>query len=144
MTRSTYKAMNILFFLMPKSEVAYLFNDMTMRQVIEKFDYYKYSSMPILDRKGKYVGTITEGDVLRQLCKMNLDLRAAEEFPISSISRRTDNESVRITANMEDIISKAVNQNFIPVVDDNNIFIGIITRKSIIEYFYIKSCSNEM
>lgn len=136
--------MNILFFLMPKSEVAYLFNDMTMRQVIEKFDYYKYSSMPILDRKGKYVGTITEGDVLRQLCKMNLDLRAAEEFPISSISRRTDNESVRITANMEDIISKAVNQNFIPVVDDNNIFIGIITRKSIIEYFYIKSCSNEM
>lgn len=144
MTRSTYKAMNILFFLMPKSEVAYLFNDMTMRQVIEKFDYYKYSSMPILDRKGRYVGTITEGDVLRQLCKMNLDLRAAEEFPISSISRRTDNESVRITANMEDIISKAVNQNFIPVVDDNNIFIGIITRKSIIEYFYIKSCSNEM
>ncbi len=136
--------MNILFFLMPKSEVAYLFNDMTMRQVIEKFDYYKYSSMPILDRKGRYVGTITEGDVLRQLCKMNLDLKAAEEFPISSISRRTDNESVRITANMEDIISKAVNQNFIPVVDDNNIFIGIITRKSIIEYFYIKSCSNEM
>ena len=57
--------MNILFFLMPKSEVAYLFNDMTMRQVIEKFDYYKYSSMPILDRKGRYVGTITEGDVLR-------------------------------------------------------------------------------
>ena len=68
---------------------------------------------------------------------MNLDLKAAEEFPISSISRRTDNESVRITANMEDIISKAVNQNFIPVVDDNNIFIGIITRKSIIEYFYM-------
>ena len=31
-------------------------------------------------------------------------------------------------------MSKAVNQNFVPVVDDKDIFIGIITRKDIIQY----------
>ena len=37
---------------------------------------------------------------------------------------------------MEDLIKKAMNQNFVPVVDDQNKFIGIITRKSIIEYCF--------
>lgn len=39
---------------------------------------------------------------------------------------------------MEDLIQKAMNQNFVPVVDDQKKFIGIITRKSIIEYCYEK------
>ena len=133
--------MNILFFLMPKGEVSFLFDDMTMRQVIEKFDYYKYSSMPILNHKGEYVGTITEGDILRKLRTMEIDIKAAENIPISEIPRRTDNQAVKITQDMEDVISMAVNQNFIPVIDDHNIFIGIITRKTIIQYFYVKSCS---
>jgi predicted transcriptional regulator len=30
-------------------------------------------------------------------------------------------------------------QNFVPVVDDQKNFIGIITRKDIIRYFYEKS-----
>ena len=34
---------------------------------------------------------------------------------------------------------RAINQNFVPVVDDQGSFIGIITRKSIIKY-----CYNEM
>ncbi len=136
--------MNILFFLMPKSEVAYLFNDMTMRQVIEKFDYYKYSSMPIINRKGEYIGTITEGDILRKLRTLEIDIKAAENIPISDIARRTDNKAVSITSDMEDVINMAVNQNFIPVVDDHNTFIGIITRKTIIQYFYVKSCSSDI
>ena len=40
---------------------------------------------------------------------------------------------------MEDLIGKALNQNFVPVLDDQKCFIGIITRKDIIHYFYKKS-----
>ena len=39
---------------------------------------------------------------------------------------------------MEDLIGKALNQNFVPVLDDQKCFIGIITRKDIIQYFYKK------
>ena len=36
------------------------------------------------------------------------------------------------------MLDRALNQNFIPVVDDQKNFIGIITRKEIIKYFYQK------
>lgn len=39
---------------------------------------------------------------------------------------------------MEELINRAMNQNFVPVVDDQDKFIGIITRKDIIQYFYNK------
>lgn len=54
--------MNILFFLTPKSEVAYIYEDYTIRQALEKMEYHKYSAIPIISKDGKYVGTITEGD----------------------------------------------------------------------------------
>ena len=40
---------------------------------------------------------------------------------------------------MEDLLEKTLNQNFVPVVDDLNHFIGIITRKDVIQYFYKKN-----
>ena len=56
--------MNVLFFLTPKSKVAYIYDDFTLRQTLEKMEYHRYSAVPLLTREGKYVGTITEGDLL--------------------------------------------------------------------------------
>lgn len=131
--------MNILFFLTPKKDVAYVFNDDTLRQVIEKMEFHKYSCIPMISIDGKYVGTITEGDLLWGIKNQwNLNLREAEEIPITKIARRTDYQPVHIECNMEDLMDKAMNQNFVPVVDDQNNFIGIITRKDLIQYCYRK------
>ena len=48
--------MNILFFLTPKKEVAYVENDDTLRQVLEKIEYHKYTR---LDEKMKGKHRIT-------------------------------------------------------------------------------------
>ena len=81
--------MNLLFFLTPKAEVAYLYDDFTLRQAIEKMEYHRYSSIPILNRKGEYVGTITEGDILWAVKRnYNLNLQDAEDMPIMSIPRK--------------------------------------------------------
>ena len=53
--------MNVLFFITPKSEVAYLYEDYSLRQALEKMEHYRYSAIPIIDRNGCYVGTMTEG-----------------------------------------------------------------------------------
>jgi CBS domain containing-hemolysin-like protein len=45
---------------------------------------------------------------------------------------------VSIDANIEDLIATSMNQNFVPVVDDKDTFIGIIKRRDIIEYCYDK------
>ena len=125
--------MNILFFLRPKSEVAYIYDYHTLRQALEIMEYHKYSSVPILNREGKYVGTK----------KRNLlNLKDAEDVSIMKIERRMDYLSVSAESDMEDLIERAMEQNFVPVVDDQGHFIGIITRRDIIGYCYdkIKEC----
>ena len=126
---------NILFFLTPKALCAYLMDDYTVRQALEKMEAAHYAAIPILNRHGEYVGTLTEGDVLwamKNLC--NMDLRKAETHRITEISRRKDNIPVRVTTSMFDLIDRASTQNFVPVVDDKDAFIGIVTRGAIIKY----------
>ena len=92
--------MNIMFFLKPKSELAYIYDYHTLRQAMEIMEYHKYSCVPILNKEGKYVGSITEGDVLWALKKLDI-------FNIKE-------------------------------ADDQEHFIGIITRRDIIGYCYDK------
>ena len=126
---------NILFFLTPKAMCAHLHADNTLRQALERMEQAHYTALPILDRKGHYVGTLTEGDLLwaiKDMCSM--DLRQTENHKIMEISHRKDNVPVRVNTSMQDLIERAANQNFVPVVDDKNDFIGIITRRSIMKY----------
>lgn len=97
--------MNILFFLTPKSEVAYIYEDYTIRQALEKMEYHKYSAIPIISKDGKYVGTITEGDFLWTLKNdLNLDLKGLEDVPVTDINRKMDNSPVSINADIEDLV----------------------------------------
>ena len=131
--------MNIMFFLKPKSEVAHIYDDDTVRQVLERMEYHRYSCIPMLNRQGKYVGSITEGDLLWWLKgNHNLNLKLAEMVSIQEVGRRLDYKPVRAEAKMEDLMEKAMEQNFVPVVDDQGNVSGIITRKDIIGYFYDK------
>ena len=126
---------NILFFLTPKAMCAFLYDDYTVRQALEKMEAAHYAALPILNRKGEYCGTLTEGDVLwamKNMCYM--DIRQAEAHRIMEISRRKDNVPVRVTTSMYDLVERASAQNFVPVVDDKDTFIGIVRRGAIIQY----------
>lgn len=126
---------NILFFLTPKAMCALLYDDFTIRQALEKMEVAGYAAIPILNRRGEYRGTLTEGDLLwamKNMCYM--DMRQAEAHRIMEISRRRDHLPVRVTTSMQDLVERATNQNFVPVVDDKDAFIGIVTRGAIVKY----------
>ena len=126
---------NILFFLTPKAMCAYLNDDYTIRQALERMESAGYASLPILNKQGEYRGSLTEGDLLWALKNMcYMDMRQAEARRIVEITRRRDYLPVRVTAPIKDVIQRAARQNFIPVVDDKDTFIGIVTRKVIIQY----------
>ena len=128
--------MNILFLLTPKATCAYLHDDDTLRQALEKMEVSRYASLPILAKDGSYRGTLTEGDLLWHIKNLGTaDLRALESHSIMEIAHRRDNAPVSVAARVEDLLSKAVIQNFVPVVDDRGTFIGIVTRKAILQHF---------
>lgn len=127
--------MNIAFFLLPKKDVVYLSNNNTMRQALEKMEYHRHTAIPLIDEKGRYAGTITEGDLLWKLKNMpNLNLSCTEKILLRDIPQQMQNQPVKIDAQIQDLLSLAVGQNFVPVVDDDGIFIGLVRRSEIIEY----------
>ena len=128
--------MNILFFLTPKEEGAYIYDTDSLRQALEKMEHHSFAAVPIISRAdGHYVGTLTEGDLLWSIKdRGNLSLKLSEDISIMEVRRKWDNEPVDVDVNMEDLLNKAMNQNFVPVIDDRKRFIGIITRKDLIQY----------
>ncbi|MEQ8154331.1 MAG: CBS domain-containing protein [Clostridiaceae bacterium] len=129
--------MNIAFFLTPKSEVIYENVDASMRQVMERMEYHGYTAIPLIDRAGRYVGTLTEGDLLWELKNSSdLNFKNTETVKVKDIPRRINHKSVSIDSTIESLISLSISQNFVPVVDDNRTFIGIIKRSDIINYCY--------
>lgn len=125
---------NIFFFLIPKSQVEYLNEDDTVRQALEKMEYHKYSCIPVLSSDGKYLRSISDGDLLRYIKQKRLSLAKSENTNIMLVPIIKDVKSIPIYKNIDDLLDLIINQNFAPVLDDSGIFIGIITRKSVIEY----------
>lgn len=136
--------MNIAYFLKTKDEVAYLFEDYTLRQGLEKMRYHGYTAIPVLSADNKYIGTISEGDFLWYLIDDRMEqlhktsMKSIEDIKIKDILKKGKNPSVRITTSMDEMLVRAMDQNFIPVVDDRNYFIGIITRRDIMRYINSK------
>ena len=133
--------MNIAYFLLPKSRVAYLYDDYTFRQGLEKMRHHGYTAIPVITRDGRYAGTVSEGDFLWQLLnevpeeRKVCSMKDLEQLKIRDILQKDTYPSVRITVRMEEMLNSAMTQNFIPVVDDLGNVNGIVTRKDIIRYF---------
>ncbi|MFC4598414.1 CBS domain-containing protein [Cohnella hongkongensis] len=128
--------MEISSFLLPKDKVAYLTTAQSMKEALELLETSQYSAVPVIDENGKYIGTLSEGDLLWKLkCTPELNFDNMADIPVSGIKKRIYNECVAISAHMEDMLTLAADQNFVPVVDDDRVFLGIIRRKDIIEYY---------
>ena len=129
--------MNVAFFLSPKNEIVYLTETMTLRQAMEKMEYHRYQSLPILSEDGKYVGVVTEGDLLWAFKnRPGFAFMDAGKMMLTDIPRHFHYETVAIDQPMDSLIDASYRQSFVPVIDDNETFIGLIKRSDIIRYFY--------
>ena len=78
--------MNIAYFLLPKSRIAYLYDDFTFRQGLEKMRNRGYTAIPVITRDGRYAGTVSEGDFLWKLLDTNdPSMKKAEELRVRDI-----------------------------------------------------------
>ena len=145
--------MNIAFFMIPKIDVRYIRSDCTVRQALETMHHGGFTAIPVIDGDGYYKGILREGDLLWYIVRgeggepHTMAVESLEKFPLEDVDYiRADNElgmSVPITASIEDLIMRAMNVNFVPIVDDRGLFIGIVTRRAIIKHFYDKNIKDQ-
>ena len=127
--------MNILFFLTPKAMCSYVDAGATLRQAMERMEKSGFSALPALESDGSYAGVLTEGDLLWALKGMcATDIRQTETHYIRELTPRRVIHPVKVDTRVEDLLSVAAEQNFVPVIDDKNAFIGIVTRSRILRY----------
>lgn len=92
---------------------------------------HRYTSVPVIKEDGTYVGSVSEGDFLWTF----LDCENREEQlkkPISSIIRKDYINACSVNTSSEELFNLLLDQNYVPIVDDRNVFIGIVTRKTIL------------
>ena len=136
--------MNALFLLKPKADVALLYDDNTLRRGLELMRSHGFTAIPVITREGDYIGSISEGDFLWHMIDSEKSgVKTLETTLIRDAIRKDWTPSVRVDVTMDDLLDRATCQNFVPVTDDRNKFIGIITRRDIITYFKDKFTDEE-
>lgn len=134
--------MNILMILTPKSEITYITTTMRIKDAMEVLQRARFTSVPLLDEKGYYAGTITEGDILWYIEKNGYG--PSLEKRVKAVDRIRDYEPIFVNQEIDELIQKALDQNFIPILDDRKYFIGIVTRKKLLNtYIDILSVDKE-
>ena len=126
--------MNIPSLLIPKANVEYLHSKDSIEFALSIFRQNSYQAVPVINTEGVYRGTVTEGDFLYFLMdNPNADLKKVK---VRNILREGYYDSVKITASIDKLLIKSLDQNFVPVTDDRNVFVGIVTRKVIFKEIY--------
>ncbi len=125
--------MNIAKIMIPKVSTVFLHETDTVRQGLERFLIHGYTAVPVLNDREQYVGSVTEGDLLRHILSVGTtDLKAQEEYRIGAILRKDFCPPLSISAGDGEMVSATLNQNFVPIIDDRGVLCGILTRRGLI------------
>ena len=126
---------NILTIITPKNQVAYLTDSMSIRQGLEKLRLSGYAAVPVIKDDGTYFGVVSEGDFLWKLLDDNIvTVVELEKTNVKDIIRKRV-PACKVDASIDDLMTLVSDYNFVPIVDDRNVLMGIITRKSVITYY---------
>lgn len=71
---------------------------------------------------------------MENMCNWNIF--EAEKIKVQDVPRKRDIQAIFIDTDMDDLVDTITDQNFVPVVDDQKNFIGIVTRKDVIRFYY--------
>ena len=118
----------------PKAKAVTVYSDDSLQAALKVMLRSRYMMIPVLERgSNRYIYSLSSSDILARLIKEK-DFDSAKEEKISSIPVgrlivpcREDTEVAALT----DLV---VNQNYVPLVDEAGIFVGLVTRKSVINH----------
>ena len=126
---------NIAQIMLPKFSTIYICENDTVRQGMEIFQRHGYTAIPVVSEDGKYLGSVSEGDFWRHMCRIgSTDKKEQEKYRIRDIFRPDFCEPLLIEADAQAVVDISLKQNFIPIVDGRGYFCGMVTRQILIKY----------
>ena len=127
--------MNIAKIMIPRACTVFLNEKQTVRQGWEVMTRNGYTAIPVLDADQHYIGCVSEGDFLRHILETgSLDKMGMENHRVRELVRRDFCPPISIDADEAEVITSALNQNFVPIIDSRNTLCGILTRRGVIAY----------
>lgn len=131
---------NVLSLLTPKTSLAYLTDDMTIRQALEKMRVHRFTAIPVINKDdGTYVGSIAEGDLLYNLVQEeSVSVKELENKKITNLIRPSFMPAMKVDMSMDELVKFITIQNYVPIVDDRGILMGIVTRRNLMKYLVEK------
>ena len=115
-------------FLTPARNLAVLIDTHNVDHAILVLSQISYTRVPVVTDQMKYVGTISLTDILSYQMKHDY---SDEVFSSMDIVHMTKTDGERLGKDYT--VTEVVEESFLPVVSEDGIFEGIITRKSILK-----------
>lgn len=125
---------NVIFFLKFKKDVRFFYDTLTLRQALPMMKQHGYTAVPVINSEGEYVGSLSEGDLLWTILENGSTAEMLDTMLVRDLIRPGFMPAVNISVPFQTLLETSFDQNYVPVVDDRNIFIGIVTRQTLMKY----------
>ena len=119
-------------FLTPARNLAVLIDTHNVDHAILVLSQISYTRVPVVTDQMKYVGTISLTDILSYQMKLDYSDEVFSSMDIVHMTK-TDGERLGKDYTVTEVLHKLVEESFLPVVSEDGVFEGIITRKSILK-----------
>ncbi len=113
-------------------------DDMTIEDALKVLINYRITGLPVVDKKGKMMGVLSEYDILNQISK--------SKFSNAKVFQQLIKYSKNVDAISEDTpLSKIVNEFIetkyrrLPVINKAGKLVGIITRRDLMKVYYYRA-----
>lgn len=118
----------------PAKRVEFLYSDFTIAEAIKNMEKCHYSMIPVIERNSaRYLYSLSSFDILRHLVASK-DIKATMSETLSSVRIDRLLLSCNEDVDVNELFDLSVNQNYIPLVDANGAFRGILTRRALLTY----------
>lgn len=126
-------ASKMLDFMIPADNVANVIDQHTLSTGLLILTQSNYTMIPVLSAESKLMGVISMSMIIKAVMTVDaIEMERLNELKVRDVMLC---QPVRVQANcnLAEVLNYLIDQNFVCVVDGDNRFIGIITRKNVMQ-----------
>lgn len=120
-------------FIVPADNVATLLYTHPLEHALLILSTVGYAKIPVLDTDDRLIGLVSLANIVEKMMGLTgFDYGLLSNLTVADVME-VNVPTVQHSEDLEDILHLLVDASFLPVVDEQQIFRGIITRKEILK-----------